>query len=172
MIIGCCGAGKSTLSRKLHAITKLELIHLDREYWQPNWTETNKVVWKQKVQKLVAKPEWIIDGNYGSTMDIRIEKADTIIYLNYPTWKCLWRVIGRILKNWGTARPDMNEGCKERFDFPFLKYVATFKRKQGKKIREKLAAEQGNKQIFIFRNDKEVDIFLENLKEEKRNATA
>jgi len=164
MIIGCCGAGKSTLSRKIHDITKLELIHLDKEYWQPNWTETNKAEWRKKVGDLTDKTEWIIDGNYGGTMDIRIEKADTIIYLDYPTWKCLWRVLFRTFKHFGQSRPDMNSECKERFSLEFLHYVATFRQKQGKKIAAKLKAKAGEKAIFIFRHDSEAELFLENLK--------
>jgi len=109
MVIGCCGAGKSTFSRKLAEITKLE-----------------KVEWKTIVTKLSNRPNWIIDGNYGGTMDIRMEKADTIIYLDYPTIKCLWRITKRILKYKGQVRPDMPEGCKERFDLDFYHYVATY----------------------------------------------
>jgi len=56
MVIGCCGAGKSTFSRKLAEITKLETIHLDQYYWKPNWEETDKVEWKTIVTKLSNRP--------------------------------------------------------------------------------------------------------------------
>ena len=67
-----------------------------------------------------------MDGNYSGTMDVRIESAGTIIYLDYPTLKCFWRVVKRIVKYHGKVRPDMPQGCKEKFDFEFLQYVATF----------------------------------------------
>lgn len=89
IVIGCCGAGKSTFARRLHDKTGLELVHLDKLHWSSNWVESDRETMKQRVQEVVEKPKWIIDGNYSGTMDIRIEKADTILYLDYPIWKCL-----------------------------------------------------------------------------------
>lgn len=163
MIIGCCGAGKSTFSRKLHRITQLELIHLDQHFWQANWVETATDVWKEKVQVLANKPSWIIDGNYGGTMDIRIEKADTIIYMDFPTWKCWWRVILRVAKNWRKVRPDMPPGCRERFDIGFLHYVATYNIIRRKKYLRMMDELKGQKTIHIFNTDQEVDQFLQSL---------
>ncbi len=83
LVIGCCGAGKSTFSKKLQAILKLELIHLDKYYHKPNWEEPKKVEWEKRVNNLVQKSSWIMDGNYSETMEIRIKNAETIIYLDY-----------------------------------------------------------------------------------------
>ena len=164
IVIGCCGAGKSTFSRKLHDITKLELIHLDQYYWKPNWEETDKNDWQNKVQQLANKPSWIIDGNYTGTLDIRIEQADTIIYFDFPTWKCLGRVISRVLKYWGKERPDMPEGCKERFDIEFLHYVATFNIVKRRRILEKLDRLKSQKVIKIFRTDLDATQYLNHIK--------
>jgi adenylate kinase family enzyme len=162
MIIGCCGAGKSTFSRALHSLSKIELIHLDQHYWKPNWKETNSEDWKKIVQEFANKSSWIIDGNYGETMDIRIQRADTIIYLDYSTSICLKRVLFRTLKYWRKERPDMPDGCKERFDVEFFHYVATFNLKRRKKILKKLRAVKHKKKILIFRNRKETTKFLDN----------
>jgi hypothetical protein len=70
MVIGCCGSGKSTLSLKIQRITGLPLFHLDQYYWQPNWSEPSKEKWEKIVADLANKEEWIIDGNYGGTMDL------------------------------------------------------------------------------------------------------
>jgi adenylate kinase family enzyme len=70
MIIGCCGAGKSTLTRKLHDKTKLPLVHLDELYWQSGWVEPATREWEQAVIKTSNNEAWIMDGNYGGTMDI------------------------------------------------------------------------------------------------------
>ena len=83
LVIGCCGAGKSTFSRKLHHIINLELIRLDQYYHKPNWEEPEKEQWEQTVNNLVQKPSWIMDGNYKGTFDVRFKEADTIIYLDY-----------------------------------------------------------------------------------------
>jgi len=160
MILGCCGAGKSTLSKKLSRLTNLELIHLDQHYWHPNWIETPTVEWTKIVNQLAAKPKWIIDGNYGGTVDSRLARADTIIYLDFSTIKCLWRITKRIWKYHGQKRPDMPEGCNERFDLEFYHYVATFNIRKRKKTLQELDALKGTKSILIFKNDKEVSDFL------------
>jgi adenylate kinase family enzyme len=165
MVIGCCGAGKSTFSKRLQEITNLELIHLDQHYWKPNWEETDKNEWQKVVQQLADKPNWIIDGNYTGTLDIRIEKADTIIYFDFPTWKCLWRVILRVFKYWGKQRPDMPKGCNERFDFEFLHYVAIFNILKRKRILEKLEIVKNKKVVKIFKTDLDATQYLDRLKQ-------
>ena len=164
MVIGCCGAGKSTFSKKLNAITFLDIIHLDQYYWKDNWIETPREEWTEIVKKLSKKKQWIIEGNYAGTMDIRIEQADTIIYLDYSTLKCLWRITTRIFRYWRQQRPDMTAGCKERFDFDFYRFVATFNLKNRKKLTKKLQQQKNSKSIFIFKNDRMADDFLNQCK--------
>lgn len=160
MIIGCCGAGKSTLARRLHALTNLPLVHLDQHYWQPNWVEPSKAVWTQQVKELVVDNQWIIDGNYSGTMDIRFAKADTIIFMDYPRWTCLGRVLKRIFRHHGKVRPDMPEGCRERFDLPFLQYVFGFKKHKRPAILRQLAALSADKKVIVLKNDQAVNAFL------------
>jgi len=163
MIIGCCGAGKSTLSKKLHDKLQLELFHLDRYYWKPNWVETPKSEWEPIVRDLAAKESWIIDGNYGSTLDIRIARADTIIYMDYATPICLYRVISRAITHYGKSRSDMTEGCPERIDFNFLHYVATYNMLRRKSQLAKVMKVSDQKQCIILKNDREVKQFLGSL---------
>ncbi|MEM6633628.1 MAG: DNA topology modulation protein [Bacteroidota bacterium] len=167
MVIGCSGAGKSTFSRKLSQLTALELIHLDQHFWKPNWEEIDKAEWKEIVEMLSSKPKWIIDGNYGGTMDIRLSRADTIIFLDYPTLTCLWRVTKRTLTYRGRERPDMPKGCKERFDLNFYLYVAMYNTTRRKEILDKLAKVKGEKRMLIFNNDREASHFLGELREMK-----
>lgn len=163
MIIGSCGAGKSTFAKKLQTILNLDLIHLDQHHWQPNWVEPPKEVWRDTVKELVKREEWIMDGNFGRTMDIRLERADTIIYLNHPTWLCFWRVLKRVKQYKGTTRPDMTEGCPERLDIGFLWYVLTFKHRSGSRTLKKIEKLRQDKNVFILNNDKETEHFLKNL---------
>ena len=160
MVIGCCGAGKSTFARKLHEHTGIDVIHLDQHYHLPNWEEPSKHSWEKKVKELIQGDQWIIDGNYGGTMDLRLEKADTIFYLKYSTLSCLYRVIKRTIKFHGKSRPNMAEGCYERFDLEFLHYVAVFNIVKGKSIAEKLSALPKSKKVIILKNDREVDQYL------------
>jgi adenylate kinase family enzyme len=161
LVLGCCGAGKSTFARQLHAATSLPLIHLDQENWQPNWTELDAETWGKKVQSLADRPRWIIDGTYGGTLDIRLVKADTIIYLDMATWKCLWRVALRVWKYNGKPRPDMPEGCNERWDWAFMHYVAVFNTVKRPKILAKLNTLSASKTVLIFKTDREIKDYLE-----------
>ncbi len=95
-IIGCSGAGKSTLARQLGTILELPIIHLDTHYWQPGWVESLATEWHQTINRLVQEQTWIMDGNYSSTFDVRLPATDTIIFLDFPRWHCLLRVLKRI----------------------------------------------------------------------------
>ena len=165
MVIGCCGAGKSTFSKKLQERTQLQLIHLHQEHWHPNWQETPKDSWEKIVQKLALQPTWIMDGNYGGTLELRIQEADTIIYLDYPTWIGLWRVFKRTLKHWRRERPDMVKGCRERFSWTFFHYVARYNKTRRAALLDTLnSINKKEMQIYIFRNDQEADAFLTRIK--------
>ena len=160
LVIGCCGAGKSTFSKKVQSILNLEIIHLDQYYHKPNWEETEQDEWEKIVNSLVQKPSWIMDGNYASSFDIRFKYADTIIYLDYPTILCFWRVIKRIVKYYGKVRSDIQQGCKERFDLEFLYFVATFNYKNRIGIIEKLNLIKNEKKVYILKTDKAADLCL------------
>ena len=167
LVIGCCGAGKSTFSKKLQSIINLEIIHLDQYYHKPIWEETEQDEWKKIVNSLVQKPSWIMDGNYGGTFDVRFKEADTIIYLDYPILKCFWRVIIRIFKYHGVVRSDMANGCKEQFDLEFLHFVLTFNSKFRKGIIQKLNLVKDEKKVRVFKTDKQADKFLAQISEFK-----
>jgi len=122
-IIGSSGSGKSTFARRLGSATNLEVIHLDRIHWLPNWTETPKDEWRQKNLEIVQKKSWIIDGNYGGTMEIRLDAADTIIFLDMPRTICVYRILKRVALYRPGARPDLADGCDEKFDWEFVKWV-------------------------------------------------
>lgn len=163
MIIGSCGAGKSTLASKLQAITGLPLIHLDQEYWNPNWEETPLKTWIPKAIELADRESWIIDGNYSGTIPIRLARADTIIFLDRSRWVCLYRVIKRILRYYGRTRPDMNPGCNERFDWEFLKYTYNFNAVKRPVVLERLEQVKNSKTIFTLRSDRQVRQFLKTI---------
>lgn len=123
IIIGPCGSGKSTLARELAPLMGLPLFHMDQLNWNPGWIETERSALRAKVEDVAARDAWLIDGNYGSVLAPRLERADTVIYLDFPIRLCLWRLIRRIVSHRGQSRPDMPEGCPERFDLAFFWYV-------------------------------------------------
>ena len=133
-IIGSPGAGKSTLARRLAPVLELPLIHLDREYWNPGWVDTPSDVFAARHAELVSGERWLIDGNYGSTLRARLERADIVIVLDVPAPVALVRVIRRTVRDRGSVRPDMADACPERFDaresLPFWWYVLNFGHRQ------------------------------------------
>lgn len=123
LIIGPCGSGKSTLARDLAPRLGLPLVHMDQLGWQAGWVETGKAELNARLADVVAQEEWLIEGNYGSVLAPRLARADTVIYLDFPIRLCLWRLVKRIITHRGRSRPDMPEGCPERFDAAFFWYV-------------------------------------------------
>lgn len=119
-VVGSSGAGKSTLSRELSRILDIPVIHLDVHYWQPGWVETPDEVWLERQKTLLNGESWIVDGNFGSTLDMRLGAADTVIFLDFSRFLCTYRVLKRLTMYRKGERPDMAEGCNERFDWDFI----------------------------------------------------
>ncbi|RYY24015.1 MAG: hypothetical protein EOP62_18120 [Sphingomonadales bacterium] len=143
MIIGSPGSGKSTLARELAAREGLPLFHLDQLYWSAGWVETDKAKWAAQVAELAAQPRWIIDGNYSGTQDVRLARADRVILIDLSPFRCTWRIIKRVLASRGKTRPDMAEGCPERFSLTFLWYVLSFRIRALPRTLEKLEGYNG-----------------------------
>ena len=159
MIIGSPGSGKSTFSRKLSEITGIPLIHLDKEFWNNGWVETPREEWVKKQNCLISRDEWILDGNYGSTMDIRLERADTVFCFKLSRAVCLLSYFKRVITNIGKVRADMPEGCPEKLDFEFMKYIWKFPSSSGMKNNDRLEKCK-NKQIIVFKNRRETKQYI------------
>ena len=128
LVIGPSGAGKSTLATELGRRLALPVHHMDQLHWQPGWVEGSDAELRAKLDAIVASERWLIDGHYGATLAERLARADTVVYLDYPIRLCLRRLLGRLWTYRGRTRPDMTEGCPERFDLEFLLYVLTWNR--------------------------------------------
>ena len=163
MIIGCGGTGKSTLSKRLYLLANIPVYHLDQYFWLPNWTEIDRTKWEQVNRKIIQNEFWIMDGNYGSTMEMRLEAADTVIFLNRPWYVSLSRVIMRTLKSYGKTRADMTENCPERFSGQFLHYIMMYNKTRRPSILKKLAALPKDRTVHILKTDKEVEKFISRL---------
>lgn len=159
MIIGGGGAGKSTLARKLHEITDLPLFHLDYHFWNDGWVPTDDEKFLPMVEKMASGDEWIIDGNYSRTMNFRLAKADTIIFLDFSRWTLLTGIFKRRIMYNGKTRPDMNEGCPEKLDWEFISWVWNFGKRSGVKQRNMLK-QYPDKEILHFRNRNQLDTWI------------
>ena len=156
IIIGCPGSGKSTFAVKLGEKTGLPLYHLDMMYWNADKTKVEKSVFLSRLAKALESDGWIIDGNYSSTMEMRMAACDTVIFLDYPTEVCLDGIRARR----GKPRADMPWTETEE-DAEFTEYVKSFNETNRPQI-VALLERYKEKEIFIFKSRFEADGFLEN----------
>ena len=162
-IIGCGGSGKSTLAKKLGKKTGLPVVHLDQIWWSPgNWQHMDRGEFEAILREEMEKPQWILDGNFRRTLELRLEKCDTVIYLDFNRFACLKAWLGRVIKNWGRARDDMAEGCNEKFDPEFALWIWNFNKNYRKHFHGLLKNQTG-KQVYILKNRRQVKRFLESL---------
>jgi adenylate kinase family enzyme len=158
MIIGCAGAGKTTLAKKLAAKTGLPLVHLDRLYWRPGWKDPDLQEWFVDLQRELEREAWILDGHMGNSIAMRLRAADTVIWLDYPRWICLRRVAWRVLNGFGRVREDMGAGCPERIDPTFLRFIWRFRRERRPGVLDELDGFQG--QVIVLRKPRDAKRLL------------
>lgn len=164
LIIGICGAGKSTFARELSEKTKLPVIHLDKHYWKQGWRESTTEDWELKVSQISDSSEWIIDGNYSSTFYLRFPKADTIFILDYNPLLAMFRATKRIFKYYKGTRPDMATGCPERLNWEFYKFIWNFNKVHRPRTESSLRNLASDKNIIRFSNPTELKKYLQSLK--------
>jgi len=163
LVTGIAGAGKTMLSLRLGKILNLPVIHLDRHFWQPGWKKMDYEKWCDKLRGLADGEKWIMDGNYDSSLEIRLPRCDTIIYLDFSRWLCLCRAVLRIFKNYGKIRPDMAPGCPERIDFTFFNFIWNFNRSERLRIWALIEKHRSDKEILFFTSRRQIETFLTGL---------
>lgn len=163
LVIGSGGAGKSTLARRLGERLVLPVIHLDACYWRAGWVETPKDEWGATVATLAAEPRWVMDGNYGGTLEPRVRAADTIVFLDLPRVLCAWRVLRRWRTYHGRTRPDMADGCPEQMSLEFLQWIWTYPATRRPGVLRLLESVRDEKRVVHLRSTHEVETFLASL---------
>ncbi|WP_260484331.1 topology modulation protein [Sphingomicrobium flavum] len=161
MVMGRCGAGKSTLARVLAERLGIKAHHLDQLSFAAGWVQKPAYDWHPKLEAIVAQDHWVIDGNDSATLSMRLARADSVIFLDFGRWRCLWQVLRRISTHHGRTRPDMAPDCPERLNLPFLIYVLTW---DGSPRRKNLVHLVGHEdKIIRLTSPKEVATWLEKL---------
>lgn len=160
LILGSGGAGKSTLAVQIGQRTGLPVVHLDALYWRAGWVESPKDQWQQAVEQVIQGDRWVIDGNYSGTLDRRLAAADAVIFLDMPRLLCLFRIVKRRLMYRGRTRPDMSDGCPERLDWEFVKWVWNYPRNSRPKIMKRIDAAGQSKRVKVLRSSRQVRQFL------------
>jgi adenylate kinase family enzyme len=166
-IIGSGGSGKSTLAVQLGRALNLPVHHLDRLYWKPGWNPTPNEEWQSVVRRLCTESAWIMDGNFGGTIDLRLSACDAVIFLDLPTRVCLWGAIRRFLKYRGRSRPDMTEGCHEKLDLDYFWWIISYRLKRRPRVLGKLRNLGEGKRVLILKSRKAAEDFLSAVRRKK-----
>lgn len=159
IVIGCPGSGKTTFAEKLNKITGLPLYYLDAVWHKPDKTHIPREEFDQRIAEIFATPEWIIDGNYGRTIEMRLKECDTVFLFDLPTEVCLQGATERI--------------GKERYDLPwletdpdpeFMRFIEEFPQTTLPKIYELIEKYKSEKQVVIFKSREDADEYISLLK--------
>ena len=158
VVIGCPGSGKSTFSKALHQITGIALFHLDMMFWNADKTSVEKSVFLERLSKTLQTGEWIVDGNYASTMELRIQACDTVIFLDYPLEVCL----NGIEQRKGKIRSDMPWVEPDRYDPEFVAFIRNYRSQSRPQVME-LLNRYSHKNIHVFSTRAQAEEFLTQL---------
>lgn len=157
MVIGCPGSGKSTFARALHQKTGVPLYHLDMLYWNADKTTVEKSVFLERLTAVLKKDEWIIDGNFSSTMELRLALCDTVIFLDFPMEVCLDGVRARR----GKPRSDI-PWVETEEDAEFIAFIKSFNEQRRPQVMA-LLQRYSDKNVLIFQSRAKADAFLAQL---------
>lgn len=124
-VVGSSGAGKTTFACELGHQLAIPVLSLDEHYWRPGWQRPDRYQWRERQTTLLTSyASWIADGNYWSSLDIRLARADTVIVLDLPRWRCLGQALWRNLRHRG--QQIQARGCPEHVSAGFLGYIWSF----------------------------------------------
>lgn len=147
-IIGCGGSGKSHLARELSAALGITPIHLDTVYYDQDWKPLGKEEFAAAQRELAAAPRWVIDGNYASSLPIRLQAADTVIFLDLPSRMCLWGIAQRRMRHGGGQHDAI--GVYNRITWNFIRYILNYQRTMAPRVRTLIAEHTGDAEVIVL----------------------
>lgn len=162
VIVGSYGAGKTTLAAALGPLLGLEVHHLDALRWQPGWRLRPLSEWHAILGEIVACDAWIVEGNFEQTLEPRLQRADTVILLDFPMWLSLWRMVRRRLRR--GDRPDLPPGLKEKLNVRTLTLVWDYRRRTRQQIISGIERSRSGRHVIALRRSSEVDALIDDLR--------
>ena len=147
-IVGCAGSGKSTLARAMGERLDLPVLHLDILYWRAGWRAIDDREMGEAVDRVAETDRWITDGLQVASSVLRFQRADTIIWLDLPIPTCLRRAVWRVIRDHGRTRADLADGCLEKFDLTFYRWIWNFNRDVRPRLKAALEV-QGLKAVVV-----------------------
>ena len=162
VILGPSGGGKSVLARRLAAKTGLPVVHLDVLFWLPGWELAPREDAQRKLDALVAEDRWIAEGDFlgRGSADPRFGRADTVVFLDVPRRRCLYRVLRRRIVDRGRSRSDLPAGCREGIDLDLIRWIWRYPSEGGDRVRRVLDSLDANVRVHRLRSRADVERFL------------
>jgi adenylate kinase family enzyme len=167
LVMGSSGSGKSTFARRLSEITGIPMVSVDALFWRPGWVEPDRAEFHARLTEAAQQPRWIMDGNFTSHLvELRREACDTLIWFDLPRATCMVGILTRIAKSYGRVRPEMAEGCPEKIDLEFFRYVWTFREKQRPLLLAYFEALRPDQTFVTFTHRAQAERYLRDLASE------
>jgi adenylate kinase family enzyme len=162
LVMGSSGSGKSTFARRLSEIAGLPFVSLDALFWKPGWVKSDNSEFGARVAEIARQPQWVMDGNYirHGAGELRRQASDTVIWFDLPRRTCMFGILRRIAASHGQVRAEMAEGCPERFDFEFLRYVWTYRRQQRPKLLDYFQGVRADQALVCFTERRQANAYL------------
>ena len=162
LVMGSSGSGKSTFAMRLSEITGIPFVSLDALFWKPGWVKSDKAEFQERVTEAARQPRWIMDGNFQSHLvELRRDVSDTVIWFDLPRSTCMLGILKRIARSYGRVRPEMGEGCPEKIDFEFFRYVWSYRRLQRPKLLDYFAGLRADQSLVCFTDRAQADDYLQ-----------
>ena len=160
-IVGCGGCGKSTLARRLGQLLDIPVTHLDAVYYDRDWTPLPQATFAERQRELVATERWIIEGNYASTLPIRLTAADTVVFLDLPAITCLWGIVQRRWRYRGGQHTRV--GVYDRITRSFLRYIAGYRRTMAPRVRQLIDEHGPHAKVVTLTSRRRAGQFVDSL---------
>jgi adenylate kinase family enzyme len=172
LVMGSSGSGKSTFARRLSEIAGLPFVSLDAMYWKPGWVASDNAEFGQRVAEVARRPQWVMDGNFTSSGagELRRRSTDTVIWFDLPRSSCMFGIMKRIAGSYGQVRPEMAEGCPEKFDFEFFRYVWAYRRQQRPKHLEYFGGLRSDQSLVSFTDRAQANEYLNEIARKQNRA--
>lgn len=161
VVVGCGGSGKSVLARRLATAAGLPVVHLDGIYYDDDWNPLSKEDFAARQRDLVQEPAWVMDGNYASTMPIRLAAADAVIMLDLPAPACLWGILRRRLRYRGGQHADV--GVYDRINWSFVRYIVGYRRTMAPRVKAMVADHAPHAQLYAPRSRRQARRLVDEL---------
>jgi adenylate kinase family enzyme len=162
LVMGSSGSGKSTFARRLCDATGIPFVSLDALFWKPGWQPAEAAAFEARVIEAANSPYWVMDGNYTNrpSGELRRQLADTVIWFDLPRHTCMTGILTRIARSYGQVRPEMAEGCPEKIDFEFFRYVWTYRNRQRPKLLQFFEGLRPDQTFVCFTERAQADRYL------------